>query len=189
MKKSVLVLILGIGLICFGAWQNQMGKAKDTSGRKLASGTGAVLPTETGPQVGKLAPSFSLTSTNGAAYQVGGKQNKPIFINFWASWCDPCQAEAPDLVKLYAKYKDRMEMLSVNVTSYDSEDKAKAFVKEYSLVNPVLLDEKGDVFKLYNGIAFPTNVLVDKNGVIRELFIGLRPPKDLEQAIEKLIGE
>ncbi|MCM3340377.1 TlpA family protein disulfide reductase [Paenibacillus sp. MER TA 81-3] len=189
MKKSVLVLILGIGLIGFGAWQNQMGKAADTSGREHGSGSSTVLPTETGPQAGKLAPSFSLTSTNGTTFQVGGKQEKPIFINFWASWCDPCQAEAPDLVKLYAKYKDRMEMLSVNVTSYDSETKAKAFVEKYGLVNPVLMDKKGEAFKLYNGIAFPTNVLVDKNGVIRELFVGLRPPKDLEEAIEKLIEE
>lgn len=49
------------------------------------------------------------------------------------------------------------------------------------------MGREGEAYKLYNGIAFPTNILIDKNGVIRELFIGLRPPKELEKAIEKVI--
>ncbi|CAH8772071.1 TlpA family protein disulfide reductase [Paenibacillus dendritiformis] len=186
MKKSAGVLIVGVLFILFGVWQNL--SQSPASSTELRQGAGeSALPEETGPQVGKLAPSFTLKTDEGTKYEVGGKQDKPIFLNFWASWCTPCQAEAPDLVKLHAKYKDNLELLSVNVTNYDTKEKAKEFVNQYGMVNPVLWDEKGEAYKLYNGIAFPTNILIDKNGVIRELFIGLRPPKELEKAIDKVI--
>ncbi|MFD3272830.1 TlpA family protein disulfide reductase [Paenibacillus dendritiformis] len=186
MKKSAGVLIVGVLFILFGVWQNL--SQSPASSNELRQGAGeSALPEETGPQVGKLAPSFTLKTDEGTKYEVGGKQDKAIFLNFWASWCTPCQAEAPDLVKLHAKYKDKLELLSVNVTNYDTKEKAKEFVNQYGMVNPVLWDEKGEAYKLYNGIAFPTNILIDKNGVIRELFIGLRPPKELEKAIDKVI--
>ncbi|BFH69929.1 MAG: TlpA disulfide reductase family protein [Paenibacillus dendritiformis] len=188
MKKSAGVLIIGVLFILFGVWQNlSQSSVSSTEMRQGSAEVEVALPEETGPQVGKLAPPFTLETAEGTKYKVGGKQDKPIFLNFWASWCTPCQAEAPDLVKLYAKYKDKLELLSVNVTNDDTKEKAKEFVNQYGMVNPVLWDEKGEAFKLYNGIAFPTNILIDKNGVIRELFIGLRPPKDLEKAIDKLI--
>lgn len=186
MKKSAGVLIVGVLFILFGVWQNLSQSSASSTEWRQGAGESA-LPEETGPQVGKLAPSFTLETSEGTKYEVGGKQDKPIFLNFWASWCTPCQAEAPDLVKLHAKYKDKLNLLSVNVTNYDTKEKAKDFVNQYGMVNPVLWDEKGEAYKLYNGIAFPTNILIDKNGVIRELFIGLRPPKELEKAIDKVI--
>jgi thiol-disulfide isomerase/thioredoxin len=186
MKKSAGVLIVGVLFILFGVWQNLSQSSASSTDMRQGSGEVA-LPVETGPQVGKLAPSFTLETAEGTKYKVGGKQDKPIFLNFWASWCTPCQAEAPDLVKLHAQYKDKLDLLAVNVTNYDTKEKAKEFVKQYGMVNPVLWDEKGEAYKLYNGIAFPTNILIDKNGVIRELFIGLRTPKELEKAIEKVI--
>lgn len=137
MKKSAGVLIVGVLFILFGVWQNLSQSSVSSTDMRQGSAEVA-LPEETGPQVGKLAPSFTLETAEGTKYKVGGKQDKPIFLNFWASWCTPCQAEAPDLVKLHAKYKDKLDLLSVNVTNYDTKEKAKEFVNEYGMVNPVL---------------------------------------------------
>lgn len=184
MKKSSWVLVLSVLLAAIGIWSNQSNAAGDQS-------VIAKVSDKEEPRVGYMAPSFELTDIDGdQVYQVGGKRDKVLFINFWASWCGPCQEEAPDLVKLYAKYKNDLDMYSVNVTSSgDTKEKAQKFVDKYAMINPVLLDVKGDIFQSYNGIAFPTNYIIDKQGVVREIFIGMRSAKQLEQIIQELIQE
>lgn len=184
MKKSTLLLSMIVLLAVYGLWNNRSSAESVTRVQTPVS-------TQEAPRVGFMAPSFELIGIDGeTTYTVGGKRDKVLFLNFWASWCGPCRAEAPDLVQLYAKYKDDLDMYSVNVTSSgDSVTNAKAFIDEFNMINPVPLDKKGDVFEAYNGMAFPTNYLIDRNGVIREAYIGMRPAKDMEKMIEKLIRE
>ncbi|WP_170287021.1 TlpA family protein disulfide reductase [Paenibacillus faecis] len=139
------------------------------------------------PKPGTKAPEFALVGLDGKTYQVGGKRDKPLLLNFWASWCDPCKEEAPDLVKLAEKYSDTLDVFAVNVTFYDKLDDAKAFVKDYGYTFPVLLDEKEKVYRKYNGVAFPTNVLIDPDGKIRDVVVGTLPPEELEAKIRKLV--
>ncbi|MEK4510040.1 TlpA family protein disulfide reductase [Paenibacillus sp. FSL K6-2524] len=139
------------------------------------------------PKPGTLSPEFSLVGLDGKTYQVGGKRDKPLLINFWASWCDPCKEEAPDLVTLANKYNDQLDVYAVNVTMYDKLDNVKKFVEQYGYTFPVLLDEKEEVFRKFNGAAFPTNVLVDKDGVIQDLIIGILPADELEAKLKKLL--
>lgn len=87
-----------------------------------------------------------------------------------------------------AKYKDKLDLYGVNVTSYDKLKDAKAFVDEYQLTFPVPLDEKGTVYAQYNGVAFPTNVLIDSRGVIQEIILGILPEKELERKIKELVA-
>ncbi|MFX3647423.1 MAG: TlpA family protein disulfide reductase [Paenibacillus sp.] len=146
------------------------------------------MPTETGPRAGLLAPAFSLTAMDGKTYSVGGAKEKATFVSFWASWCEPCKQEAPELNKMAEKYKDKLDLYGVNVTSYDKLKDAKAFVDEYQLTFPIPLDEKGTVYAQYNGVAFPTNVLIDSRGVIQEIVLGILPEKELERKIKELIA-
>ncbi|MNW37492.1 Thiol-disulfide oxidoreductase ResA [compost metagenome] len=144
---------------------------------------------ENTPKPGTPSPAFSLTGLDGHNYEVGGKRDKPLLLNFWASWCDPCKEEAPDLVNLYKKYGDKMDVYGVNVTAYDKLENAKKFVEEYHYTFPILLDEKEEVYRMFNGIAFPTNALIDKNGVIQEVIIGILPPEELEAKVKKLLED
>ncbi|WP_054958028.1 TlpA family protein disulfide reductase [Paenibacillus dakarensis] len=146
------------------------------------------MPTETGPKAGLLAPSFSLKGLDGNAYSGGGQRDKVLIINYWASWCDPCKKEAPELAKLAAAYPEDLEVYGINVTKYDNEKKAKEFVKEYGLQYPIMLDREGKVFEeIYKGKVFPTNVLIDRRGVIKEIILGAPDPAELEKKIKKLI--
>lgn len=81
-----------------------------------------------------------------------------------------------------------MDMVSINVTMHDTEEGAKEFVNAHGLLNPVLLDSHGKVFKAYNGIGLPTNVLIDKHGVIRQRYDGIRPMAEVEKAIQQVIA-
>lgn len=136
---------------------------------------------------GTRAPAFSLKGMDGDTYKVEGKRDMPLILNFWASWCGPCKEEAPDLVKLEEKYAGRLDIYAVNVTFYDKIDEAKEFVENYGYTFPVLLDEKGEVYGKFNGIAFPTNVLIDADGNVRDVIVGTLPPEELEAKIVKLL--
>ncbi|WP_411551962.1 TlpA family protein disulfide reductase [Paenibacillus lautus] len=145
------------------------------------------LPTETGAKAGLLAPTFTLKGMDDKSYSGGGARDKALLVNFWASWCEPCKQEAPELDKLAAEYADKLEIFGVNVSKYDNAKKARQFVQDFNLQYPILLDTKGEVFEeLYKGQVFPTNVLIDRNGVIQEIILGAPDPKDLRKKVAKL---
>ncbi|MFY0544242.1 TlpA family protein disulfide reductase [Brevibacillus sp. H7] len=144
--------------------------------------------TEQKPVVGYQAPHFSLAGLDKQTYQLSGSREKPLVINFWASWCGPCRMEAPDLRKLYLKYRQQLDFYAVNVTSNDDPDSAKAFVDAYQLPFPIPMDMNGEVASKYRVNAFPTTYLVDKNGVIRQKIIGMIEPARFEQELKALIS-
>lgn len=147
------------------------------------------LPTETGAKAGLLAPTFTLKGMDDKSYSGGGARDKAMLVNFWASWCEPCKQEAPELDKLAAEYASELEIYGVNVSKYDNAKKARQFVQDFNLQYPILLDTKGEVFEeLYKGQVFPTNVLIDRNGVIQEIILGAPDPKDLRKKVSKLIN-
>lgn len=146
------------------------------------------LPTETGAKAGLLAPTFTLKGMDDKLYTGGGARDKALLINFWASWCGPCKQEAPELSKLAEEFVDELEIYGVNVSKYDNEKKARQFVQDYKLQYPILFDREGEVFEgLYKGQVFPTNVLIDRNGVIQDIILGAPDPKDLRKKVKKLL--
>ena len=115
------------------------------------------------------------------------QENDFVLIDFWASWCDPCKLEAPDLVKLYKNYREHLDIYAVNVTYLDSEEDAKSFAEQYGFRFPVLLDPDNKVTKLYRVIGYPTTVLVDKKGVIRQIVLGIRSYEEMERFVKDVI--
>jgi thiol-disulfide isomerase/thioredoxin len=146
------------------------------------------LPTEVAAKPGFIAPSIQLQDTIGKTYNIGGKRDKPVMVNFWASWCGPCEVEAPDLISMHEKYKDKFDLYAINATKYDFKDSIDNFLKLYPYPFPVLMDKKGDAYDLYRIKAFPTTFLIDRNGVIVDAFAALSP-KELERRIKRLIEQ
>ncbi|EXX86983.1 thiol-disulfide oxidoreductase ResA family protein [Paenibacillus darwinianus] len=171
-RRSMLIVIAMLAIFAF--YQNA---DKD---RSEAAPTG-----DAKPKKGYAAPSFELPDLADRPVRVGGPADKVVLINFWASWCGPCILEAPDLQKLYERYKDTMTLIGVNATKYDREREARQFVDDFGLTFPILMDRKGAVTDLYNVAQFPTTLLVDKNGVIRERITGVIPVAKWESLIEK----
>ncbi|GIO30239.1 MULTISPECIES: TlpA family protein disulfide reductase [Paenibacillus] len=182
MKRNLYILLGVIVLIGIAVYQNA------GPGIQAAFRHEEPMPTETGPKAGLLAPAFTAQGLDGKEYQVGGAQDKAILLNFWASWCDPCQQEAPELNAIAEKYKDSLDVYGVNVTKYDNKKNAQTFVDKYKVKFPVMLDLKADIYeKQYKGVVFPTNVLIDKRGVVQEVVLGILSQKDLEKKVKHLI--
>jgi peroxiredoxin len=136
------------------------------------------------------APDFTLKSRSGENVKLSEYRGDVVMINFWASWCAPCRQEMPLLEEMYKKYSDLgFVLLGVNV----EEDSAKAndLLREVAVTFPVLFDNTNEVTKLYNVVAMPSTVLVDRDGKMRYLHRGYLPGYENEyvKQIKELIRE
>lgn len=120
--------------------------------------------------IGQMAPDFTQVDPNGKKIRLSDFRGKYILIDFWASWCSPCRAENPNLVKAYATYKgEQFDILGV---SLDKEGKRDAWLKAIEkdgLTWPQVSDLKGwnnEVSKLYGIKAIPQNYLIGPDGKI-----------------------
>ncbi len=148
---------------------------------------------QTNAQGYSLAPDFTLADQSGQTHRLSDYRGRIVYLTFWASWCDPCLQELPDIEQLY---QDRgsntgdLVVLGVVFPSHsdgsaegnEQHEKTSAgineFLKENSLTFPVLFDEQGSTFSAYDVTGLPTTYLIDREGY----FIGVIPAS-IERAI------
>jgi len=135
---------------------------------------------------GEPAPNFQLPTLEGKTRNLSDFLGKTVLLNFWATWCPPCQAEIPLMQKFYEKYKDQgVEIVAVNLTGFDyGLEKVKNFVEAHNLSFPILVDEDGSVGNLYNTIGIPTSYFIDSKGVIVKKVVGQLSEEVLQELLE-----
>ena len=124
------------------------------------------------PAIGSVAPDFELKDPDGKVVRLSDFRGKFVFLNFWATWCEPCVDEMPAMMMLNETLKDRdFQMLAVSVdTRWEAIEE---FYAEYELDLPTLLDPAQAVSRgRYKATAFPETFLIDQNGHIRRRVIG-----------------
>jgi len=135
---------------------------------------------EARPEVGYLAPDFSLPSLGGQTVRLSDLRGKAVLLNFWATWCAPCRLEMPTMDKAYQEYKSRgLEILAVSLDA-GSNSVVKNFMQELKLDFPVLLDPDMEVLRLYRMVGIPASFLIDKQGIVRHREVGYRDWTDPE---------
>ena len=132
---------------------------------------------------GEAAPTFKLKDLAGADVAVEAK-GKPYIINFWATWCPPCQAEIPDLAAFHAAHKDTVDFYAVNLQ--EDAQPVQKFMAERKVKLSVVLDTQGAAANLYGVRAIPTTVVVDRDGKIAYRKTGGVTKEELEDVISKL---
>ena len=122
-------------------------------------------------QAAKAAPNFTLKSLDGANIKLSEQAGDVVMINFWASWCGPCRKEMPLLNALHKRYQPLgFTVLGVNVEQ--DTRLARDFLGDTPVDFPILLDAGNEVSRLYDVVAMPTTVLVDRDGNMRYLHKG-----------------
>lgn len=120
------------------------------------------------------APDFTLPSRGGKSVTLSSLKGQVVMINFWATWCGPCRQEMPLLEEIYSRY-NRMGFTLLGVNVEEDSRGADAFLKETPVSFPVLFDSENEVSKLYDVIAMPSTVILDREGTVRYLHKGYKP--------------
>jgi thiol-disulfide isomerase/thioredoxin len=141
-------------------------------------------------KIGDPAPDFRLAQLGGDPVQLSALKGQTVLVNFWATWCSPCQDEMPILQRAYLKYKNQgVVFLAVNVRDTPAEN-AKSYFKNNNLTMPVLIDPTGDVPGGYRVTGYPETYVIDKNGKIGEFHIGpITTDADLEAKLQTVLHE
>ena len=145
-----------------------------------------------GLRPGDRAPEFTITRPDGSTAQLTDLQGKPVslaalrgkgvWVNFWASWCPPCQQETPVLRDTYARYHDQgLEVIGISVQETNEAD-VGAYATKYALGYTVAADLTGDILHLYRVNALPTQFFIGPDGIIRDVV--LAPMDDDSAAAE-----
>lgn len=138
----------------------------------------------------QVAPDFTLKSNSGENLKLSEYRGDVVMINFWASWCGPCRQEMPLLDELYRNYQPLgFTILGVNVE--EDPAKAKSLLKDIPVSFPVLFDTENTVSRLYDVVAMPSTVLVDRAGKVRYLHKGYKPgyEQSYQEQIRTLVRE
>lgn len=160
----------------------------ETSAEDSSSVT--TLSAKEGTAVGNLAYDFTLTNYAGESVTLSDLRGKIVILNFWASWCGPCQSEMPGFQVMQEKITGQGDkadtvFLTVNLADGQREtrDIAQAFLDENGYTFPVVFD-KGDVANQYMITGIPSTFVLDKDGIIVQTFLGATNEQDLEKALE-----
>jgi cytochrome c biogenesis protein CcmG/thiol:disulfide interchange protein DsbE len=131
------------------------------------------------------APDFTLEALAGEPVTLSKLRGKPVLVDFWATWCGPCEATIPVLVAFHRKYAGRVHVLGVSV-DWD-RDAVAPFAERHAMSYPVLFGDESLALD-YGAPGFPTLFVVDVEGRIAEAHVGVMTLPALEASIAPLLG-
>lgn len=197
-KAGGIILII-IGIMIFTGWMNSLSgylnsfssnnqsttKKEEAITENSENVTDNTSPDETNVKedteddIKKTIPAFDFTLTDqyGNEHTLSDYKGKVVFLNFWATWCPPCQKEMPDIEELYQEYNSNQdEVIFLGITNPSSTDyptnsdvsitEIKSFIEDKGYTFPTLFDETGEILEQYGISAFPTTFMIDKKGNI-----------------------
>lgn len=134
------------------------------------------------PELNALAPLFEGKNLDGKMVRLADLRGQAVLINFWATWCEPCKAEMPDLQAVYEEYQRRgLVILGVNLDEGQAD--ISQWVEQLGLTFEIVLDEEQEIAALYQLRGQPSSYLVAPNGVITQIYYGPTTRQGLEAAI------
>lgn len=140
------------------------------------------------PEIGALAPPFTLANVEGQTINLADLRGGPVIVNFWATWCIPCAVEMPELEAVYAGYGDQgLRILGINLG--ETREAVAAWQQAFALSYDLLLDPSQHVAALYRLRGQPTTYIVSPRGTITHIFYGPINAGTLRDSLATILQE
>jgi thiol-disulfide isomerase/thioredoxin len=137
---------------------------------------------------GTRSPRVALRDVRGRTVQLSAYRGKVVLLNFWATWCPPCRAEMPELIKLQKEYGARG--LQIVGITYPPSQRAEVsrFVSRLKVNYPILLGTRATplLFNLADA-PLPATVIIDRDGMVRDQVLGILEPEEFSQKVLPLL--
>ena len=147
-------------------------------------------PHEKGKFAERIAPNFSAKDLSGKSIELSSFKGKPILLNFWATWCPYCREERQYLNSFYKEYKDK-GIVVISVSTDRSPDLVRAYLKKVPMNFIILHDTSRQAARAYGVSSLPTSFLIDRDGLIKQRFLGVVnwTDKESKDLIDELLKE
>jgi len=137
-------------------------------------------------QTDQAAPSIEATTLDGLSLDLASYRGRPVIVNFWASWCQPCREEFPLFQERLATLGPRDGLVVIGVLYKDQADLAAKFLDEFGASWPTVLDPDGSIAAKYRVVAPPQTYFIDGDGILRGMQIGQVQPEDFDTQYTKI---
>ena len=134
-----------------------------------------------------LAPQFALKDVNGRTVRLGDYRGKVVLINFWATWCPPCRAEMPDLIRLQREYaKQGLQIIGI---TYPPQRKSlvRRFARTLKVNYPIILGTRGIKALFSSEETLPLTVVINRDGNVSEIISGILLDNEFDEKIKPLL--
>lgn len=149
----------------------------------------------TSNMIGQSVPAFRLpVHTNlmqefGAEFEyLPASYGKPVIINFWAEWCEPCRIEAPHLQDVWSRYGDELTVIGIQTLDRGRHAAGRAFINEFGLTFPNMMDNDSRIGRNYGLFGVPETFFIAADGTLVEKYAGILTPEVLETNIRRMLN-
>lgn len=188
----LIVMIAALLVFSAGCGTNAVDKEGETPAAAPATGATATstlpaTPAGTPPDPDDLFPEFSVPMVGGGTFKLSEKRGKPVFVNFFATWCGSCEYEMPDIERVYKELGDKIDFVIIAIG--EDEATVQTFLDRTKFSVPFAYSPDGKPVPGYQIDFLPQTYVLDANGAIAEYFPGPSDYEAFRAAVEKAMGQ
>lgn len=196
--KARLLALLGIAMavaavLAVLSLTDSFGRARGIEPARLVQGppVAGTVEYSVGPRPGQYAPDFVASRlSDGAQVRLSSFRGRPVYLNFWASWCQPCRIEMPHIAALM---RDHPDLVVIGINRGDTPEAARAFLESIEVgegrkgvqFTEAVADPKDTLFNAYQGLGMPLSVFLDRNGRVVAVHNGLLSRDKMEEYYQR----
>jgi cytochrome c biogenesis protein CcmG, thiol:disulfide interchange protein DsbE len=190
------ILIAVFALTLFALTQ-PLGASNTTSPTDFGASFYRISAETQGLEIGQHAPELvgaadngqqiRLTDLDGRPLSIASLKGHPVWINFWATWCPPCQKETPDLRAAYEAHRAE-GLILIGIDVQEQESGVRDYVTRYGLTYTIGMDITGAIFRTYRVFGLPTHYFIDRDGIVRDRAFGPLDRAGIDKKLAEIMG-